>query len=240
MKALPTAALTVLSLTVSTAHANGLIQKLPKDGSWARYHMTIKDEMPEARERTATMTIRSVGVVTEKGERCRWIEFEVRSQDDAEGVDHLYKDLIPEKDLQPDSSSSTGVLRGWHRDDKGEVRELREPEKSPNGMLAMLLPGSRKAAKKLDEKKTVDYQQGRLECTSRLTGTLKPSEPGAAGVDIAVVYSVWLHEKIPFGVATATYEMTAKRGDEVLGTGTVTFTLDAFGTGAKSALPDKQ
>ena len=62
----------IVTSTVATALAAdpvGFIQRLPKDGSWAKY----KEGESEG---SGTLTLRMVGTTTEDGQKCRWLEIE--------------------------------------------------------------------------------------------------------------------------------------------------------------------
>jgi hypothetical protein len=112
--------LTILAALVAlgfgeTAHAQGLILNLPKDGAWVRFEGTVKqvEFRPEAPEGDISMewiqhlTLKSVGqeeaVYNGKKVPCRWVEIKILTGKPSEsGVEtgpvgeRIYKLLIPE------------------------------------------------------------------------------------------------------------------------------------------------
>ena len=117
--ALPLAALLLMPVIgdfASVAHAQGMIVRLPKDGSWVRYEGNIKqvELRPDAPEGDIPMewiqhlTIKSVGreqaLYRGKQVPCRWIEIKIVTGKPSEsGVEagpvgeRIYKILVPEE-----------------------------------------------------------------------------------------------------------------------------------------------
>lgn len=117
-RCLPAVALAVFALLipVGALHAQGLIVRLPKDGSWVRYEGNVKqvEFRPDAPEGDISMewiqhlTIKSVGgekaLYHGKQVPCRWIEIKVVTGKPSEsGVEagpvgeRIYKILVPEE-----------------------------------------------------------------------------------------------------------------------------------------------
>jgi len=230
----------VVCLPISESRANGLIQKLPKDGSWVRYHMIMNMEKPQNTEMSGTLTIRSVGRETVNNEPCRWIEFDMKMGIDDRIEHNIFKVLVPEKLFKSDKTVSPKVIRGWSKRNDADPEERTDSEKLSNDELAVFLPDPTRKTKTVKEKKTVDYQKGQLTVDSGITGKLKLPVPANANVKIenSFDFTMWSHEKVPFGTAEAKWEFSSKLKDQLLSKGTVTLTLEDFGTGAKSALPD--
>src|SRR5690349_2970396 len=92
------AALSVLIATFA-ARADGLIVKLPEDGTWAIYKSQgYKERGDKTREDvTGSLKISSVGKRIETGEPCRWIEIEHSYKTDDGDKRQTEKVLIPEK-----------------------------------------------------------------------------------------------------------------------------------------------
>jgi hypothetical protein len=97
----------------SETQANGLIQKLPKDGFWVRYHVDADIEKPQKMEASETMTMRSVGTEIVKEIPCRWIGIEMTMQVDNQKKIGIFKMLVPEKLFKGDKTVSNKVIRSW-------------------------------------------------------------------------------------------------------------------------------
>ncbi len=249
MKRYSSAILMVAVLIVSSssmAHARGFVQSLPKDGAWTTFHMEMTNDGQADQNMTGTFTVRSVGVVTENNEKCRWIE--LQSEGELNGVKQasIMKFLVREKDLKTGAKTPMRIIRGWQKNQAmGEVRELTDEEKKPNGMVTMFFGGKLKDSKKLAGEKVIDYQKGQIKVASGTKGNLEVKLPGSAtnsvgnNVKFEVTQSVWAHKKIPFGLAEMKLVMKMSIGGNQMMEMNMTFTLQDHGTGAKSALPDK-
>ncbi|MFQ5733332.1 MAG: hypothetical protein ACE5KM_15430 [Planctomycetaceae bacterium] len=235
----------LVASTSSASAAGGLFQTLPKDGTWTRYYMEMKSERP-MQMMTGTFTLRSVGSVTENGEKCRWVEMQMEGERDGKKEKGAFKFLVKEKDFKPGSKSVPEIVRGWIQNKAdGEVKELTDQEKSPDGMMVIFFGGHRKDVKKLKKEKVIDYQKGQLKITTGTTGTLelKPAPNAPAGFKYTVTQSVWPHKNVPFGTAAMEVQMEIKIKDMIASKMKMTFSVQDHGTGgeqAKSALPDKK
>ncbi len=104
------AAFVPVLVPVNIARADGLIYRLPPDGTWVRYRVTqhateiasldgkpLPDMSVEA-----TLTLRSVGQVATDGHKSRWIELEwkIPPAEDRRGRIIVLKMSIPEDELQ--------------------------------------------------------------------------------------------------------------------------------------------
>lgn len=106
----------MMSLT-TTSFAQGLLWKLPADGTWVRfegdYTQTISrvNEAPQVLKWTRYVTIRSVGQEEAEyqgvNQSCRWIEIEVETGDSSGGVlnagpggQRMFKLLVPEGSIR--------------------------------------------------------------------------------------------------------------------------------------------
>ena len=213
----------------SESRADGLILKLPPDGSWVRYDLTaVVAEQPRAGI-SGTLTLRSVGRETVQEKPCRWIEVETRTAlPNMKGkLSVVYKLLIPEEHLGKGKSPLEHIARGWTRLGPQVPRPLIDTGTSRQGMLPDFLPGRLTAVKTLKKKRIVRYQQGNLNCFGSMAETKLDS--------VQLVYSTWPHKKVPFGVAASTVRAAGGKIN-------ITFELilNGMGTGAKSALPDRR
>ena len=83
-------------------------------------------------------------------------------------------------------------------------------------------------AKAVKSEKVVDHEKGQLTIATASQGKLNTREA-------EFTQTIWAHQEIPFGFAA--WKLSARSGDKVVFQGDAT--LQDHGTGAKSALPDK-
>lgn len=241
MRSLCPLTLTVfLATSVGTVRADGLIHRLPEDGSWVRFHVELNRRLG-AREVTTkgSVTMSSVGRVTLDGEKYRWIEF--RSEFREWYFKDVYKLLIPERYLKQGEEPLQHVLKAWRRVgwylESQELKVLEEGFGTVFSNLITFLHDPSREVKKLG-KEVVESKLGKLACEG-VTGQTKPAPPrGGQGVWHGT-YLTRLHPKAPFGVVSARVEYELKRGGQVQRSRSLTLKLADAGTSAVSALPDK-
>ncbi len=169
-----------LLLIPASVRADGLLQQLPEDGSWARFDVETqiyKRTGEPGTKFTGSFTISSVGKATVDGEPCRYIElksFSKSSKPDGgeaqEGTVNIHKFLIPEKRLAAGESSLEHVRRGFFRVGGGKSNDgqpipfrqfdIDEVRVSYRDMLRTVLPGSLKDVRKLPAE-TVECKLGK-------------------------------------------------------------------------------
>lgn len=235
---------TVLCLILLTSLRTNLVAEevtipLPKDGAWARYHVTTTRKLDTGSETfTRNETIRIVGTVESNGQRHRWIEQSFGGFED--GKTNILKTLVAEKDLES-AWPLAANRRWWHKSGDGPVTEgdTLGPE---YGVFNLVFPGPYNTAKPLNEMRIVEYQRGRLEIRKGLTGRQKVSFQNN-GQDIAyeMNYAVWRHPDVPLGLAAAKISLRTEENGRLnqRGTYTVEFVLEDCGKDAKTALPEK-
>jgi hypothetical protein len=228
--------------------------KLPKDGAWARYYVVAK--LSDGSERVTRTTVRFVGTVVEKGEKHRWVELVERYERDSNGkrlVDqNALKFLISEKHLRTASNPIQHFVRGWYGSVDKPPQEMDASRRSQeifdafHGQSLLFLAGPSKGSKPTKNPHTIDYQNGRLSIKSGRAGTYT-SEYHPATVKIVLSwkskYELWTHKSVPLGMAALKYRLVQSRTDEK---GKTTeqrsenyeYTVEAWGTDAKSAFPD--
>jgi hypothetical protein len=219
----------VVALHPGIASAEGLFYQLPEDGSWVRFDVqyTFKTEGVE-QSGQQTMTMASVGKAAEGSEACRWIEFKIEAVEN--GAERLWirKLLVPEKYLKKGENPTLHVVRGWTKQESGDV----ERAVPVHGRWPAFLAGPLQDAKKLS-RQSVESKLGPLMCEGE-TGWIQFRE---GNLETKVTFEARLHEKAPFGV------VASRMVFDVRGEGTP-YTIDAtaklvdFGRGAESALPD--
>ncbi len=210
----------------------GLLQKLPKDGRWAKYHFQMKVKVPVTQEILGAISLRSVGRVTKNGEPCRWIEMQMDVVENDRTRTSLFKILVQEKAFRSGTKTSPHVLRGWG---PGGV-QLSDSDINGSGVLNYLL-GRRLAKKKpLKVSKVIDFQRGQLKIAAGTVGQM----PLGRNDNTVVTQRLWSHQTVPFGVAAMEYRVVVKDRKTVATEMSMEFTLQDYGTGAKSLLPDKR
>lgn len=229
----------------ASAQAAAIIQSLPKDGSWAKFHLEITNDRQANQNMLGTMTIRSVGTVMENGEKCRWLEMQMEGEQDGKKQKNVMKFLVRERDLKAGAKGNVSILRGWQKNSlQGDVKELSHDEKAPNGPLSIFFGRTVKSSEKLKKEKVIDYQKGRLRIAEGTKSKLDFAPPGNPNVNLKIKYDVtlttWPHKSIPFGTAAAGISMQVIVNNNVSLTTTMKLTMEDYGTGAKSALPDKK
>jgi hypothetical protein len=238
--------LTVLVFGPSSLQADGLIHKLPSNGSWVKYHLNLTESDAtnpnDIKRATGSLTILSVGSETVDDRKCRWIEIQgtIKQENRTEEEQFTLKLLIPEKHLKKGGNPGTNILRGWRKIGRGEKEgNVRKLDVSDSGSLSWvidgLLAGPSKETKKI-EPKTIDFQSGRLQC-SGLTGPFVyfvKSEDKKREIHGSM--TTRFHERVPFGVASLEVETKEPSGDFI----EMSFILNEFGKQAKSRLPDNK
>jgi hypothetical protein len=218
----------VLALATGTARAEGLLRQLPEDGSWVRFDFEAKRDGAETGEK-GSLTISSVGRMSQGNEDYRWIEYKVTTSSRT----ILLKLLVSEKYLKSGDSPLGHAQKGWLKFANGNTRELNLPI---GGELLVILswyfPGPLEGTKKL-EKELVASKFGELECEG-ISGRTTVLE------NFHYNYDVRLHKKAPFGVVSCHSDMELKRDGKVQWTQSTTLKLADFGNEAESALPGYQ
>ncbi len=121
----------VLVLLPSTASADGLLRRLPADGSWVRYQWTFT-RTEGAPQLAGTITISSVGTTTVADEKCRWLELKLIYDEQQSKHLWLMKLLIPEKHFKHGDDFMKQSVRMWFKvDDMGATEKPSLPKDTP-------------------------------------------------------------------------------------------------------------
>lgn len=243
MNRLPIASLLALLSVASTAQAGGLIHTLPADGSWVKYSMSMKNVGATMIEASGTLTVRTVGTVTENGEKCRWIELESLTTQDGKQKSGVMKLLIREKDFAADAIAAPTILRGWKKSSEKAIAGIDENDKAEKSSSTMFFGKAGTNVKPLKQEKIIDHQKGKLTIASGLTGELKFDPTGGKklkGIEFNTIQSHWTHKSLPFGTGAMELVMKVNFNGATVSTMTMKFTMLDYGTGAKSVLPDKK
>jgi hypothetical protein len=233
--------------------------ELPKDGAWARYYVHAKSS--NGRENSSRLTIGMVGTVVEGGKKLRWIEVSETYEPERpkkpreKKYTSVLKLLVPERALLESDAPLKQLVRGWSWDnvskrvDKVDTgkRDLQRFEAFYRPYV-VYFPGPLKRAKRTRNSRDVDHQKGRLQIAGGLAGhniarwhAFTVPEQRSMTLDV----ELWLHKDVPLGMASAkltrTYRFKKdgnKEPEKVRVVSDVEFTVEAWGTDAKSAFPN--
>lgn len=214
---------------VMTAEAQGLVLRLPADGTWVRYEGTFtqtevrpnsalgKLEIPAWREQ---VTLKSVGATMAefRGETvpCRWLEIKVERGRESEGkIDvgltgmELYKVLVPEPAVMEDPVIEPGVpvgylpiIKGARQIGQGELKPLAEPALKLYP-LALLFAYCRDLRV---EEQNVDPMIGLGAVSARKMVGTTTIERTTSRTQLDA--QIWVSSDVPFGVAAWTAKIT--------------------------------
>ncbi len=217
----------IFSLSVAgpaIARAEPLLQTLPNDGEWVRFHVNL-DVAGQAT--TPVWTVKSVGKKEIADVAYRWVE--LHSQEAQTNI-VLFKCLVAESEFGKGKNPLAHALQVFVKYGDQEPREV-ESIAAADPALALILGGPA-AAKKLEAKEAVELQSGRIECDV-MTGVVK-TELGAAKFQMD--FRLLMSDKVPHGLAGGKIQIDAEFAGNKL-KGSVELTLKDTGKDAKTALP---
>jgi hypothetical protein len=226
-------------LPAGLAQADGLLYQLPKDGSSATYDVDVNAKGPGGMDMNikGTVSLASVGQVTEGDQPCRWIEVQFKltmtAGEHKDEKTEVYKLLIPEKYLAKGEAPLEHVLRAWTREGQREPKKLDKPNDIDVGPLPILLSAPWKDVKQLD-KAEVECKLGKVACAG-VQGTLEFKMRQDKVMKCKLENR--LHADSPFGVATGHWAIDVP-ADAGGGTMDWNLKLTDFGANAKSKIPD--
>lgn len=234
----------LLTITPTFVQADGIIHKLPEDGSWVEYFVEGKEidanDPRDVKGGTGKLKIASVGTETVDGEPCRWLEIQGSFKDDNQSQEEriTLKLLIPEKHLKQGEKPREHIRRGWVRvslgDRDGDVVKLDAADPGPFAwVLDILLAGPVTQTEKV-EPKTVLFQKGEVECpgvTASFGYTMKIRDEER---EMPGTVTTWFQETVPFGVASLEVDTKEPSGDLI----DINATLSDYGKGAQTQLPN--
>ena len=230
----------LFALRPAPACADGLIHRLPPDGSWVQFDVAGEGRGPNGEVRVAmrgTLTVRSVGQDSADGKVCRWIEIETTIEGERNGQKQqeteTWKVLVPEEFLASGQDARAHVVKAFKKNRSGKVHELDVKGKDAQAIESLdeffhaPLAESRKS-----EKVELVTPAGTFRCT-KVDGK-GFSQVGDSGVDVGT--QTWLSDEVPFGVAGYRHEKSRSRGGVNIGGRWMELKVAKTGTDAKSAL----
>jgi len=224
-----------------SAPADGLIYKLPADGTRVTYEMNgVKSDAgrPGSENKmTGTLAVASVGKEKVDGADCRWIEITMKMFGRGREMTVSAKLLIPESDLGKGKYPLGNVKQAWLK--QGDRLKEIDPNGRDGGPVPAFLPNPLKDAK-VGKPAEIATAAGKMSA-KKLTAKTEYEQGTDKRVDkFTVEYDLQLADKAPFGVAGG--KMTIKeyvnrtRLDDIV---VLDLKLKSIDTKAKSNIPDK-
>ncbi|MBI3862527.1 MAG: tetratricopeptide repeat protein [Planctomycetia bacterium] len=221
---------------VHPARGDGMVYRLPADGTFVKYDLDAKIRFVEGQEIpiAGSLTMSSVGEATVDGEACRWIEFRTVIKIGGQEKPNISKLLIPARHLGSGKSAEGKALRGWVKSGDDEAIEIKDGS-APQLQVenAAFLAGQPKVAGDLKPLEIENGKLGKLKCAG-VTG--EHDVERVPGNVIHLKFEKRLHDSVPFGVVAALWTFEAKSGEQIDARGTIKLTLTDMGTGAVSEL----
>lgn len=217
--------------------ADGLVYRLPTDGTFVRYDLEIKEQRGEGEGKTVTgsLTMSSVGAKEVDGKKCRWIEIKMVMKAGEREQVQIVKVLSPEEHLKAGSSAIEHMVKGWHGRQGKEARAIEGSKDRRLGPVPAFLCGPFMNSKKLPAEE-IDTKLGKLSCPG-VTGSIK-LEQGKNIVEIS--FKNRLSDKAPFGVVSSHMTYKVESNGKTRDAGTLFLKLAEVGKDAKSELPESQ
>jgi hypothetical protein len=233
--------LLILASPCAAADIPASAAKLPDDGVWALYH--VNQQMTNGPEMAYKLRISLVGTQIDGDDQCRWIEFVETNGERGQPNERVYihRVLISERDMLTDETPFERVRKYETKSGDGPIDDQETHRAALFGHRALFLPGPLAHSQELAEPKTVQYQRGDLQITSGRRGK-HIWKRRARSINLTQTwtfdYSLWLHDRIPFGFAHAKIRLvgTLDTG-ETFRTDTFEFLLEDAGTDGKLRLP---
>ncbi len=164
----------------SAVQAEPLIQTLPEDGEWVRFHVNL-DVAGQKTE--PTWTVKSVGKKDVAGVPCRWVE--LHSQDAERNV-VLFKCLVPEAEFGKGKNPLAHAIKVVVKYGDAEPREA-DNIAGVDPALAAILAGPAES-KKLDAKESVEF----------------------GGASFEIMFRLLISDKVPHGLAGGKLQIAAE------------------------------
>lgn len=213
------------------ANAQGLIWKLPADGTWIRYEGTY--QQIETRSNTGGtdltiqwiqhLTIKSIGSLEAEFEGktvpCRWLEFKVQTGKKSEkGIDpgpvgaSIYKVLVPESRVIGKLADDETIPVSFLPIVKGYRKEGDKPVEEMTGSVFQIYPKVArfmhyKTLEKDGEPEPLDLATGPVTA-QKWKGKYEAENSQGHTVQEA---EIWRSDDIPFGLAQWTVKQTMER-----------------------------
>jgi hypothetical protein len=195
---------------------------MPTDGTWARYHVLLKEkEQPFE----GTLEVRSVGQFETEGEKLRAVELEVRADNDV--IPNIaFRVIVPERQFGPWKMPAKQIGKVWSRVN-GEILE-RNAGDPVRAQLQEWLAGPIRSIGQSSRESSVDGPNGPISLPYFLGGSTIDIDGSKADAS----WTVYKHADSPFSVVKAFVELRDRRPMRI------ELTLEDFGDGAKASMPE--
>ncbi len=219
---------------LSPAGADGLLYRLPEDGTYVRFDLELKQEAGgETKSASGSLTMASVGQKEVDGKKCRWIEFRMQMKQEQRERVQMVKVLVPEQHLKAGAAPIDHMIKGWYGSPGKDAKEAENNRDPRLGPVPAFLCGPFKDSKKLVAE-DLDTKLGKLSCPG-VTGSVR-IEQGKQIHDIT--FDNRLNDKAPFGLVSSRMQFKVTRDDKMRDKGSLILTLTEVGKTAKSELPE--
>jgi len=202
-----------------------LLETLPEDGRWVKFDLQLK---LGSQDQTLTWVAKSVGQFQQGGRDVRCIETDLTGGN--EDIPPSCHRLLVPLDAFGNGKHPLGqAARMWVR--RGSDAPESFNNLSDDAITSLFLAGATEDIKRLEQKETVPYQRGKLECdvfTGKSTQMIGDSKFG-------VTWTILRHDDVPFGLAGVRMKMTIEGETELI---QVDMRLQDFGKDAKATLPE--
>lgn len=229
-------------IIVEQSDAQSLIQKLPRDGTWATY--TLKGTTPVSKEKTleysGELTIRCVGTEYEQMEPLRWIEIETNILLNNHPMIVTKKFLVPENQIGPDKNPSEHICKMWQEITDGIVgnAESVEPNSTQaKSSLSYYLPAPEFNKQKELPSQDIAVGLNSYNCKGHFASV---SEVLETGDKFEYEFTSFANDQSPFGTVALTKVINKFEGKQSRLYNSNRLVLKEFGMGAQSRLPDKK
>lgn len=250
LRRLPIVVPAILLVAACTAVAEVTPAKLPADGSWVRYFVTMRRAGTND-DIIIKLTYSLVGTSMENGDKCRWVEIKSIFPNNHTEV---FKFLISEKELLEGERPMNSLIRGWRKFDDEPAEEQKFNQGLGRrgfagdadfyfGNYMIIFPGPQQKAKVIEEKRVIEYQQGRLELVDARAGKRVASRQAvtvAQKQTFQTDFTVWNHPTLTLGSVVGKMRVQVLFDDIDVPNRAFTedLTVEDFGSDAKSALPE--
>jgi len=235
MRATCLATLFVVAIASRSARADGLIYRLPEDGTSVNYDMEITSSKDgEDRSLAGRLSISSVGTTTVDKEPCRWLEFKTVVRDGTLDRHAVAKVLIPERYLGKGQAPGEHLIRGWVKDGESRPLEIKDLMDPVAGGLLLYLAGPAKHPEKL-EPAPVDSRVGKI----RAGGVAGDFEFARRTVVVKARFETRLADQSPFGAIASSWKFERTNDGRLVEAGTIKLSLAEVRTDASTDLPDR-
>lgn len=197
-------------------HADGLLYKLPDDGTAATY--TLKETSTftgRTLNNEGSFTIASVGREKVNEEDCRWLEIVVRVKAGEKTGETVIKTLVPQQHLGEFKDPLNHWIRGWAKLELLKPNPLtREMLRTPTAVkINLFITAPLKEVEPLKENPISTKVFGDLVCKGTVgyhtlkDGVVIVNDGKVTKRDARLRFTNYVHAKAPFGVVRAEFQM---------------------------------